>query len=231
MHTLDALLPVLRISVGLVIGFYLVRQVRGPSKWIGQPFARIMNLSHSGLTDWGLQHVKVEKDFTVLDVGCGGGRTIQKLAAMATEGKVYGVDYAQGSVAVSRSKNEQAINEGRVKIKQASVSQLPFADNKFDLVTAIETQYYWPDLPNDMQEVLRVIKPGGTLLIIAETYKGGTGSQATAPIMRLLGSSRLSVEDQRNLFATAGYSDVQVFEEQKRGWICVSGKKPLSAAN
>lgn len=190
-----------------------------------------MNRSHSNLTDWGLQHVKVDQNFTVLDVGCGGGRTIQKLAAIATDGKVYGADYAQGSVAVSRSKNAQAINEGRVKIKQASVSQLPFADNKFNLVTAIETQYYWPDLPNDMQEVLRVLKPGGTLLVIAESYKNGTGSKVTAPIMKLLGFASLSAQDQRDLFSKAGYTDIQIFEEQKKGWITVSGKKPSCAAN
>jgi len=43
----------------------------------------------------------------------------------------------------------------------------------FDLVTAIETQYYWPDLVNDMREILRVLAPGGTLVIIAESYKNG----------------------------------------------------------
>jgi ubiquinone/menaquinone biosynthesis C-methylase UbiE len=46
------------------------------------------------------------EDFTILDVGCGGGRTIQKLAA-ATQGMVYGVDYANGSVAAPRAKNAQ----------------------------------------------------------------------------------------------------------------------------
>jgi len=229
MQILDALWPFVRISVGLVIGFYLVRQVRRPSKWIGQPFARIMNRSHSSLTDWGLQHVTIEKCCVALDVGCGGGRTIEKLAAIAAEGKVYGVDYASGSVAVSRNKNAEAIATGRVKIKQASVSQLPFADNKFDLITAIETQYYWPDLPNDMLEILRVLKPGGALLIIAEVYRGGAGHKLAAPIMKLLGSSSLSADDQRNLFSAAGYSEIQIFEEPKKGWICVSGKKPLPA--
>lgn len=228
-HILDALWPFVRISVGLVIGIYLVRQVRRPSKWIGQPFARIMNRSHSSLTDWGLQHVKIEDGCVALDVGCGGGRTIEKLAATATEGKVYGVDYASGSVAVSRNKNAQAIAAGRVKIKQASVSQLPFADNKFDVITAIETQYYWPDLPNDMREIFRVLKPGGALLIIAEVYRGGRGSKFAAPIMKFLGSSSLSADDQRNLFSSAGYTEIQIFEEPKKGWICISGKKPLAA--
>lgn len=220
----------LRLAVGLVIGFYLIRQVRKPSRWIGRPFAWLMNSSHSSLTDWGLEHVRIDKSFILLDIGCGGGRTIQKLAAIATEGKVCGVDYAQGSVAASRNKNAAAISDGRVNIQQGSVSQLPLPDNTFDLATAIETQYYWPDLPNDMREVLRVLKPGGTLLIIAETYRGGRGSQITAPIMRLLGSSSLSAEDQRDLFTKAGYIDVQIFEEQKKGWICARGRKPSSAS-
>jgi hypothetical protein len=38
--------------------------------------------------------------------------------------------------------------------------------------------------------------------------------------MWLLGSSHLSVDDQRQLFASAGYANVEIFEEKKRGWIC-----------
>lgn len=216
----------LRLAAGLVIGFYLMRQVRKPSRWVGRPFTWMMNRSHSNLTDWGLQHVEIEKKFTVLDIGCGGGRTIQKLAAIATEGKVYGVDYASGSVAASRGKNAAAISASLVNIQQGSVSRLPLPDNTFDLATAIETQYYWPDLPNDMKEILRVLRPGGTLLIIAETYRGGAGSGLAGPVMKLLGSSSLSPDDQRDLFTKAGYADIQIFEEKKTGWICVRGTKP-----
>jgi ubiquinone/menaquinone biosynthesis C-methylase UbiE len=187
-----------------------------------------MNISHSDVTDWGLTHVSIGKRFTILDVGCGGGRTIQKLAAIATEGMLYGIDYAKGSVAASRGKNAQLIRAGRVEIQRASVSQLPFPDNKFDVVTAVETQYYWPDLVKDMREILRVLKPGGTLTIIAETYKGGRYDKLKGPVMKLLRSTSLSVSEQRELFSTAGYSDVQIFEERNKGWICATGRKPLS---
>ena len=84
---------------------------------------------------------------------------------------IDGIDYASGSVAASRAKNAKLIEEGRVAIQQASVSRLPFAENRFDLVTAVETQYYWPDLLKDMQEILRVMKLGGALVIIAESYR------------------------------------------------------------
>jgi len=175
-----------------------------------------------------MKHVQINKHFTILDVGCGGGRTIQKLAAMATEGKVSGIDYAQGSVAASRGKNARLIQAGRVEIQQASVSQLPFPDNKFDLVTAVETQYYWPDLVNDMREILRVLKPGGRLVIIAENYKGGRFDKVLGVAMRLLRSTRLGLDEHRELFSTAGYVDVQLFEEQNKGWFCGIGQKPCN---
>ncbi len=225
--TLKELAPMLRYAVLVVFAVYAMTQVKKPSKWVGRFFVWLMNLSHSNLTDWGLMHIPVEQDFTILDVGCGGGRTIQKLAA-STQGMVYAVDYASGSVAASRAKNAQLVKAGRVEIKHASVSQLPFPDKKFNLVTAVETQYYWPDLPNDMLEVLRVLKPGGTLVIIAESYKHGKYDTWKQVVMKLLTSTSLGVDDQRALFSSAGYVDVQIFEERSKGWICVTGKKPAN---
>lgn len=207
---------------------YLGNQVRKPTKWIGRFFLWIMNMSHSTLTDWGLKHVQIEEDFTILDVGCGGGRTIEKLAAIATNGMVYGGDYAKGSVAASRRKNAELIQTGHVEIRKASVSQLPFPEAKFNLVTAVETQYYWPDLVKDMQEILRVLKPGGTLTVIAESYKTGAYDKLRGPLMKLLRSANLGVDEHRELFSAAGYTDIQPFEERTHGWICGVGKKPLS---
>src|SRR6266852_8737017 len=131
-----------------------------------------MNSSHSKLTDWGLEHISIENHGTILDVGCGGGRTVGKLAAIATQGKVYGVDYSDESVAATKRTNARWTDLGRVQIRHGSVSQLPFPDGMFDLVTAVETHFWWPNLPGDMREVFRVLKPGGTLILIAEIYKG-----------------------------------------------------------
>jgi ubiquinone/menaquinone biosynthesis C-methylase UbiE len=130
-----------------------------------------MNASHSKITDWGLAHISVEKNHTILDIGCGGGRTISKLAAIATEGRVYGVDYSEESVAATRRTNARWIEASRVEIRQASASQLPFPNNTFDLITAVETHYFWPDLPANMHEVFRVLKPGGPFIVIAEVYR------------------------------------------------------------
>jgi len=210
----------------IVLLVYVLNQVRKPTRWTGRLFASLMNLSHSALTDWGLRHVLVGEDFTILDVGCGGGRTIQKLVALATRGKVYGVDYANGSVAVARQTNKKLIEAGRAEIHQASVSKLPFPNDQFDLVTAVETQYYWPDLVNDMREILRVLKPGGTLVVIAESYKRGAYNALQRPVMKLLRTKNLGVEDHREIFSQAGYTDIETHEERAKGWFCGTGKKP-----
>jgi SAM-dependent methyltransferase len=216
----------LRYAVALCLTVYLVRQVKKPDRFAGRFFTWMMNGSHARLTDWAFTHLEISEGVTAMDVGCGGGRTINKLAAKAAQ--VYGVDYAAGSVAASRAHNKRLIAEGRVHVQQASVSRLPFPDDKFDLVTAVETQYYWPNLRGDMKEILRVLKPGGRLLVVAESYRGARNDSVLGPMMKLLGSSRLSKDDHRTLFLEAGYERVEIAEEQRRGWICVIGTKPAA---
>jgi SAM-dependent methyltransferase len=227
MHTWQILGKVLYYALIAGVALYVLNQVRKPTRWVGRFFTWVMNMSHSALTDWGLQHVRIEKGFTILDVGCGGGRTIQKVAGIASHGRVCGIDYAAGSVAASRAKNAELIALGRVEITRAPVSKLPFAENTFDLVTAVETQYYWPDMVNDMREILRVLKPGGTLVVIAESYKKGSYNALQRPVMKLLRSSNLGVEEHRELFAAAGYVGIETFEERSKGWFCGIGKKPV----
>lgn len=186
-----------------------------------------MNAGHSKLTDWGLSHVSIEKNETILDVGCGGGRTISKLAQIATDGKIYGIDFSPESVATARKVNARLTQMGQVEIREGSVSQLPFGDDTFDLVTAVETHFFWPDLPGDMREVLRVLRPNGTLILVAEIYKGATNlhGKLAEKFLPSTGMTLLTSEEHRELFTGAGFSGVQVIEERDKGWICALGTK------
>src|SRR5205085_3526601 len=103
----------------------VIAQCRKPSGLFGRLVLWDMNRHHSKLTDWGLSHVSIKPNDTILDVGCGGGRTINKLAPMASGGKVYGIDYSGDSVAAARRINARLIDIGRADIQQGSVSHLP----------------------------------------------------------------------------------------------------------
>jgi ubiquinone/menaquinone biosynthesis C-methylase UbiE len=206
----------------------LLAQCSKPDGWLGRVNLWSMNRRHSKVTEWGLAHVSIRKRDTILDVGCGGGRTVARLAAMAAEGKTYGIDYSEESVATSRRSNRQSIAAGHVEILSGSASRVPFPDQMFDLVTAVETHYYWPDLNADMREVLRVLKPGGTFIIIAEAYKGGKHDrllQRLEKLKALMTYTHLTASEHSELLSKAGYTDVLVSEEYDKGWICAIGKK------
>ena len=204
----------------------VLRQCRKPTGWLGRQVARGMNVSHSKMTDWGLDHISIGARSIILDVGCGGGGTVRKLAKLTTEGRVYGIDYSEESVGVSKKINRHLIQTGRVDIRHGSVSRLPFSDDMFDLVTAVESHYFWPDLASDMKEVLRVLKRGGELIIICGVYRGGKYDDRNQKWLELGNMAYHSVSELGGILSTAGYSDVQVFEDYNRGWICGIGKKP-----
>ena len=203
----------------------LLNQCRKPSGFAGRLTLRNMNRRHAKVTEWGLQHIAIRSGDTILDIGCGGGRTIARLAALAKEGEVHGIDHSEESVAASRRMNPNA------RIVQGSVSKLPYPDGMFDLVTAVETHYYWPDLDADVREVLRVLEPGGTFLIIAEAYKGGKYDRLLQRLETLkqrgiMQYAHLTVDEHRSLLATAGFTNVEVDEKWEKGWLCARGVKP-----
>jgi SAM-dependent methyltransferase len=215
----------LKIGAGALASVAFLRQFRKPAWLPGRLIAHLMNSSHRQLTNWGLSHVPVATDSVILDIGCGGGRTVQHLAQLAPNGKVYGIDYSAASVAVARGTNTAGISSGQVDIRHGFVSSLPFDADSFDVVTAVETHYYWPDLESDLREIHRVLRPTGRIAIVAEAYRGNGSGAVDALAMRLLGSRLLTASEHRDALRAAGFSDATVFEEKKKGWLCAVGVK------
>ena len=124
----------------------MVKQCRKPTGTFGRLVAISMNYGHSKVTRWGLSHVSINKDDTILDIGCGGGKTVNTLTKTVTEGKVYGLDYSEDCVKVASKINKRFVDAGGVEILHSSVISLPFSDDLFVLVTVVETYYFFPDL-------------------------------------------------------------------------------------
>lgn len=147
------------------MGFF--DNMRKPQGKLGNIQLKSMNKEHTPVSLWGLKHLNINPDDVILDVGCGGGININRMAKDAK--KVYGIDYSIESVKLSREVNEKLIDNGQVEIHEGNVKDLPFEDNTFDIVTAFETVYFWPDIEKCFGEVKRVLKPGGTFLIGMES--------------------------------------------------------------
>src|SRR5262252_996340 len=188
----------------------VLSQCRKPWGPVGRLILSLMNTRHSRVTDWGLENITIGDDDTILDIVCGGGRTVEKLATANPDGRVFGIDYSASSVAVAKTKNRTLIDAGRVAILRGTVSALPFPDSRFDLATAVETHYYWPDLVADLAEVRRILKPGGRVVIIAETYRGSGLSSVMQVPMKLIGAQYLTTEQHQGALRDAGFSDIDI---------------------
>ena len=134
----------------------------------GKIMVAMMNFGHSAMAEWGLRFLQLAPDARVLDCGCGGGANIRTLLKLCPKGKVQGIDYSAVSVEKARKVNARAIAAGRCAVQQASVAELPFEAEQFDVVTAFETVYFWPELSQNFREVYRVLKPGGIFFICNE---------------------------------------------------------------
>jgi len=208
---------------------YLIKQVGRPKGKAGKLIARVMNIGlHKRLAKWSLKFIIIKPNFIILDIGCGGGGNIKRMAEIATDGKVFGVDISEASVEVSEKINRKLIQKGRVEIKQATVSKLPFNKGMFDLVTGFQASLFWPDLVNDLKEIWRVLKPKGILLLSNEVYKcKNEKMRKKAENYSKLGNFSIhSPREYEELLITAGFSEIQVYEKDDDGWITViAGKK------
>ena len=179
-----------------------------PKGFLGRCMLRFMNFGHAPLTNWGLDHVELSDGMVMLDIGCGGGATLKRLLKRSPEGMVYGIDISEESVVKAKNVNKQLLNK-HVFVQQGSANHLPWEDQKFDVVTAVETVYFWPNLPQCFQEVKRVLKPGGQFAIMLEVIEGDSIWTNVVE-----GMTVYSPEMLKDLLEQAGFGDVKVFRKK-----------------
>lgn len=184
-----------------------------------------MNRCHAALTDWALSQLDIPAAGRILDLGCGGGRTLGRLAELAPQARIYGLDYSPESVFLARHRNARTVHQGRMVIRRGTVSRLPWREGHFDRITAVETHFFWPDLESDLREARRVLAPGGRLALIVDTYAGSSAGESRT-VRRHKQSSRMTLltpEEHAALLRRVGFSDVRLELEASQEWLCVSG--------
>jgi ubiquinone/menaquinone biosynthesis C-methylase UbiE len=183
----------------------------------------MMNWGHGAISRWGLKYLDIKPSDRILDIGCGGGKNVARMLKLAGEGKVCGLDYSETSVEKTVRLNRRAVREGRAEVRLGSVSENPWPDNSFDVVTAFETVYFWPDFAGDLREARRVLKPGGTFFICNEMNKQEEGEAPYQFWIKKLNLKTYTQSEFQKYLTDAGFADIQ-FASRGRYAFCARAR-------
>ncbi len=186
-----------------------------PKGLLGRLMLVSMDKEHLPMAEWGFTQFEIPRKADILDIGCGGGYNIRRMLTKCPQGKIVGYDISEESVKKARKINK---GETRVEIIQGSVEKMPFADGQFDLVTAFETVFFWPNVEENIKEVYRVNQNQGQFAVINNYGDPKIDWEKKVPCMK-----RYTAEQIGRFMENAGYRDIRI--ARKDNLFCVVGRK------
>ena len=144
---------------------FIARQSARPSGLVGRVIAAIMASETAGLNEQAVSLLQPSPSDWVLEIGFGHGRTIERLARVAVDGRVCGLDVSEAMLAMAARRNRRAIAEGRVELRMGDCASLPFDNSRFDRALSVHTLYFWSDPASCLREIRRVLRPGARFVL------------------------------------------------------------------
>ena len=172
-----------------------------------------------------LELVEIKPGMNVLDVGCGtGSLTIEARRKMGNEGQVVGIDPSSNMIDLAQDKAAKA--GVAIDFQVGVIEKMDFPDDYFDLVLSSLMMHHLPDELKQagLQEVFRLLKPKGTLLIIE------LDPSAFSLASLIHGhSSKLSaeLENLRHHLENTGYGSIESGSLKFRGFSYLRSRKPI----
>lgn len=155
-----------------------------------------------------LEELALSPDDALLEVGCGGGALLRE--ALRSGCRAAAIDHSHDMVRVAQEANRKAIEEGRLRIEQASADRLPFADRSFTKAVMTGVLGFLSDPVQAFGEIRRVLRPGGLFVGLGSDPELKGTPAAPEPM-----ASRLRFYDDAQLEALArdaGFEDVRVIQ-------------------
>lgn len=188
---------------------WIARQSAHPRGWLGHLVARVMAWDTAGVNGQALEALSVGPGEEILELGCGHGRTLARLAAQQPTARLWGVDPSEVMRRAATRRNRAGVAAGRVQIEDGHSGKLPFESELFDAAFSVHTIYFWPDLSEGLVELFRVLRPGGRLLLVHRPDDPGLRSELPASVYRLHSTHALEVA-----LDEAGFREIETREQK-----------------
>lgn len=199
-------------------------QFANPTGEEGERLTKYMNDHHLLLTMWGLDNINITPTDEVLDIGCGGGNTVKIIGKVAKS--VKAVDISQVCCDSTIKNNQDLIDSGKLEVIKANVASLPFSDNRFDVITAVETVYFWQDILVSFRQVYRTLAYGGTFCMIFETYACPEQHEYNMELKSKIDGFNVYSPEQLEIYLTdVGFREIIAVMHPTKPWLCCIATK------
>ncbi len=193
-------------------------QFAKPTGFFGKMLAKGMARGHKEFYKNALKAINPKKDDKYLEIGFGSGVFINKY--MSHVSKIAGIDHSEDMVKLASDINRKLIESGKAEFRQGYASSLPWADNEFTVVAAIEVFFFLNETEKTLKEIFRILKPGGRLIIeMAFNKDDGVDHKR---IIKKMNLKLYSGEEMEKLLKKAGFNDI-VIDYYKAFWIPIKG--------
>lgn len=186
------------------------QQFGHPTGVMGWLVGHLMAAKNINMNRLAVEMLNAQPDDRVLEIGCGPGTAVQLLATRVTTGLIAGVDLSEVMIKQATRRNRPLIRQGVVELRQGTVSQLPYEDDRFTKVYAVNSFHHWPTPEADLREIQRVLKEDGVLLLCLRMRLPSSRAFA-AP-----GFSESEVERVLELVRRVGFRQVRTERHQAR---------------
>ncbi len=194
-----------------------------PRGLLGRLGGRLMVLEHRKIYPAVVERLAVAPGERILEIGCGSGAAAALVANAAVSGFVAAADPSEAMVAQTRRRLRASIAAGRAQVAQAPAESLPFPDRSFDAAFAIFSLHHWADRGRGLSEVLRVLRPGGRLVIAERLAEHDHGNEESRPAV-----SEEAVARYVSTFSEIGFDEVECAELElgRRKLMLIEARRP-----
>ena len=193
-------------------------QFAKPTGFFGKILAKGMARGHKDFYKNTAKAMNLKHDDKFLEIGFGSGLFIKKYVSNVS--KIAGLDYSKDMVKLAKDFNKNLVESGKAEFKHGDATSIPWDDNEFSIVAAIETFFFWSEPERSLKDIFRVLMPGGRL-VIEMAYNKDDGIDHTK-LIKKMNLKLYSGEEMKRLLKESGFVDV-VINYYKSYWIPIKG--------
>jgi ubiquinone/menaquinone biosynthesis C-methylase UbiE len=187
----------------------LAAQLRKPVGEEGKQIGDVMNNGNKLINEWTIAELDLQEFDYVLEIGMGNGYFVKDI--LVKPGIRYeGIDYSEIMIGEATKMNHSFIEENKVHFTLATANKMPFADDTFTKIFAVNTIYFWGDAAKELQEIKRVLQSGGRFVLSIRNKE----SMQHMPFTEY-GFVKYTCEELTDVLAKNGFKVINVLEQKE----------------